>query len=1459
MYQNSKVSNTTIQQATNPFPVVAIGASAGAFEALSELLAHLPPGLGLSWIVIQHSGPIHESIQPVMLESVTNMQVHKGEDGVQILPDHLYVIPPYTFISIIDKKLKISADIKSDDSYYGLDFFMVSLAGTCQDLAIGVLLTGIGTDGTEGIRHIKAEGGITFAQENVAHFQEMLRNALVNGFADFILSPEEIAKKIVEIVKRDSSTNTLKEQKSANDAGLKLIHHILNSKKFVDFSFNKQMAIRRRIWRRMRLKGQSSTDEYAGLIQHDPIELDLLYSDLLINASLFLKEPEVYQVLSETIFPALLKNRIAGDVIRIWCPACGTGEEATSVMICLYKYLTESGISISVQLFGTDIDEKAIEKARAGYYSHASLQNVPPEWLKRFFKKVHDGYQIIKDIRDMCIFGTHNLQKDSPFSNMDIISCQNGLIDMESESQKKMLQSFHYSLKPSGYLVLGKSESIGHAAVDLFALLINNVKIYVKKPYKLHRREIDFLKKTVLSPKPQPLPLSKERVNTYPEIFDIDRQTEKLLLSTFVPASVVIDSNFNVVRVYGLVEKYLQPSSGKASQYLPKLLQNALVYELQSLIAQVKKENRSICTKGFSFMLNGQYTEIDIEVLPVQENVKEPSYLIVFQEKTAVAKPPTNNHAILHEPGDDKNKPQLLKNETRNAKLQIKNMMREFDATPVQLEFGSKEIISKKAELQSISKKLESSKEELQSVNEELTAINKGLLLRNADMKEAIAYSVAIVETIREPLILLDAKLRIHTVNKAFYQVFKLAPEYVEDYFLYEIDNRRWNVPELLANLSEVYRTKKGFTIFELSGIFTNRVLLFNAMPLRVDNKKGDRILLRIQDITEQRQAQQAKEWLSAVVDASGEGIFSFSTTRVVISWNKGSEEIFGYTAKEMIGRSVTKLWPSDVRISHLKQVEQVLNGETLRQHETTWVHKDGHLIPVSLSISPIKNGGNEIQGLMASVQDITKRKLAEIALQESEERFRSIVSQTAVGIGRSDFDGRVLFANQKLCDLMNTTMPELMKQSIWDFTDKEDLEKTKEIYRQLQQDGIPIQYEKRLIRKDGTRFWVKVSLSCIRDTGGKPQYALSVVLDISKRKDAEVDLQKTKESLQVALEAANMGIWEMDISNNMTATFHSTKHDQIYGYTDWQPIWTHETAMLHILDEDKHLFNQAFEKMLQSGEGLQIELRVRWDDGTIHWMYKLGRLFYDAAGIPVRAAGIVMDITERKKLERQKEECIVIASHQLKTPLTTIKAYAQILQTHFLEEQNKVPVEMLGKIDKQADRLVYLINELLDVTRITEGHLQLYPETFDMNDLIKELAEEMQPTLLQHQIVLKLLPLQMLMADKERIRQVIRNLISNAVKYSPDADAVIVHTENNSENVTVTVEDFGIGMTDAELSKLFDFANRTFTRLNSTFPRTGLGVYISAEIIKIHKGTMHVENKKNLGTVFKFSLPLNI
>lgn len=839
---------------SNCKPLVAIGASAGGLEAITNFLENLGTDTGAAYVIIQHLSATHESILPELLERKTEMPVHKVEDGMPVEVNNVYVIPPGKYLSIIDSKLTLSPREKQNTTNHPIDHFLSVLAPTYQGKAVAVILSGTANDGTAGIKEIKAEGGITFAQDSSAKFQGMPRNAIDSGYIDFVLSPEHIATELKGIVAQMQRNEIRAEHIEANETELRRILMILLNKHRVDFTLYKQSTIIRRIVRRIALHKLNNVGQYVRFLLENPGESNLLYKDLLINVTSFFREPAMYTALSKKIFPTLLKPRRENDPIRIWVPACATGEEPYSIAMCLFEWLKDRAITTPIQIFATDLSESAVTKARSGIYGRNPPPNISPQRLKKFFTRIEGNYQIIKPIRDICIFATHNLLKDPPFSRMDIISCRNVLIYMEPDTQKKILQAFHYALNPGKYLVLGKSETTG-SSMDLFDQVDKDLRIYSKKAIPTNMQH-DFSIRSLPSHPIAGMKDEKRMISPQTSESDIEKEAARLLFAKYMPASVLVNKDLQILRFYGVTFPYLQPSSGKASLHLLKMIRDELIFELRTLIRQAKKEGKPVSREDVQFMEKGEWRSIMLEAIPVNGPSADACMLIVFKPSAPPSMPVKAVKRISGgQEGEKDRRIQSLDRELKEARDHVKSITEDFEATREELQSANEEVLSSNEELQSINEELETSKEELQSTNEELITINEELQIRNGDMKESVDFTKAIVETISKPLVVLDPELRILAANNAFYTAFRLSQDEVDGHFFYEAGNALFDIQDLRAGLNNIALKESGSAEFTLKHDFPglgSKILQCRVMRLTGVPGRRSRMLLAMEDETAQ-------------------------------------------------------------------------------------------------------------------------------------------------------------------------------------------------------------------------------------------------------------------------------------------------------------------------------------------------------------------------------------------------------------------------------------------------------------------------------------------------------------------------------------------------------------------------------------------------------------------------------
>src|SRR5438132_849543 len=614
--------------------VVAIGASAGGIEALTDLMTYLSPDTGMAFVLVQHLDPKHHSILTELLARKTTMSVTEVSDGLPIKPNHVYVIPPNATMSISDHTLHLGPREESRGAHMSVDHFMRSLAEQEGNRAIGVILAGSGSDGTMGMAEIQAHGGVTFAQdEATAKYDGMPRSAVQAGCVDYVLPPKGIAKELARIARHPYVARNILPgaAEAAPDAGpgLNTIFHVLRRATGVDFTHYRQTTILRRIQRRMVVHKIDKLEDYTKFLQSKPAEIKALYQDMLINVTSFFRGPRVFEALKSTIFPAIQKNLVRESGIRVWTPGCASGEETYSVAIALLEYLGDRVSQIPIQFFGTDVRESSVARARNGVYPEKIQVDVSAERLRRFFTKAEGGYRVSKTIRDMCIFAQHNVLNDPPFSQMDLVCCRNLLIYLEPVLQNRVIAMFHYATRPDGYLLLGTSEGVG-TATNLFSAEDRTYKIFLKKSTGV-RQPATFSCSTpgerhgygaFRVPSKQP--------DTSWSYLEAQKEFDRRLLSQYSPATVFINEDLEIIHTRGNVDRYLKLAPGRASLSILKMARERLLLDLRNALTKAKKHHVSVRKQNIQIKNgNGNAAPNSIrfanfEVVPIRTgNLKE--------------------------------------------------------------------------------------------------------------------------------------------------------------------------------------------------------------------------------------------------------------------------------------------------------------------------------------------------------------------------------------------------------------------------------------------------------------------------------------------------------------------------------------------------------------------------------------------------------------------------------------------------------------------------------------------------------------------------------------------------------------------------------------------------------------------------------------------------------------------
>jgi two-component system CheB/CheR fusion protein len=853
------------KQPSESFPLVAIGASAGGLEAVTQLIRNIPSNTGMAFIYVQHLSPDYESMLTSLLSKSTKMKVQEAKDGILMRPNNFYIIPPNKEMSVTDGHIKLVPRRKDRVSNLPINIFFSSIAEKHKQYVIGIILSGSGSDGTKGLKVIKQEGGLTFAQDGSAKFRGMPESAIAEGAVDFVLSPKEIAAALIRLSKsgyvKNGIVKTAREDEIENKhPDLKIILQLVYQQKGMDFSHYKMNTIKRRIIRRIQMHKLKTLKQYAEMLSKKSEEVDLLCQDLLINVTSFFRDPDAFAYLRTTLFPKLLKSKTSGETMRIWVPACSTGEEVYSIAMILLELQDKRKVKLPVQIFATDLSVSAIRKARLGSYSEADLISVPPRLVQKYFTKSKDGYRVGKMLRESCVFAQHNILYDPAFSNVDFISCCNLLIYLDAAAQKKVISTFHYALKESGYLMLSKSETIG-AASNLFSSINKKVKLYLRKKSTGTRNIPPITPRFAATKRPgKSISAAAPHNLAVNATGHLGSAVDTVLLTRYMPTSVVVNHDMEMMEVRGATELYLRMPSGKASLNILKMARPELAFELRNAIHNSIKSSQTVRKTGIEMKVDGGVRIVSIEVAPLKIEGEEPLLLILFTEQ---------QHVEIYHSGDQKkntsakdNRIRKLEEELAASRADMLSISHDHEATIEELQSANEEVVSNNEELRTLNEELETSKEEIESTNDELIRVNQKLQAHGEQVKELHRYSETIIATIHNPMVVLDKELRIKSANKPFYAYFKVHED-LEGKKLYTINNNQWKIAGLIKLLEEIIPRKTYLHNYEITHTFKGlgeKIMLVNARLTKGNNEPL--IVLVIEDITERANLQKKEQLL---------------------------------------------------------------------------------------------------------------------------------------------------------------------------------------------------------------------------------------------------------------------------------------------------------------------------------------------------------------------------------------------------------------------------------------------------------------------------------------------------------------------------------------------------------------------------------------------------------------------
>ena len=1492
------------------FHICALGASAGGLAALREFFKSVSVDLGVVYVVIQHLSPKHESRMPELLSRVTTMPVEMvsdSKDGCEIRPDHIYLIPPARTMVLQNGRLLLSERVTDEPLSLPIDHFFLSLAGESGRFGIAIVLSGTGSDGSDGIDDVHRTGGLVMAQSpDSAAFAGMPTSAIETGKCDVVLPPTGLAEALDQYVRQSLSREAIRNLELADNPhpGTSKVLELLRADYQIDFSIYKSEQVIRRIERRQELLNLETMEEYHELIQHDAKEKSEMLSDLLIGVTSFFRDKEAFDILQHEALSKLIANKKDGEDIRIWIAGCASGEEAYSIAILVEESIRRAKRDLKVKFFASDVHRAAIDAAAAGTFSKDAMRSMPDDLREKYFVRTRDHYQVIASLRQKLVFVRHNLMTDAPFTRMDLITCRNLLIYLQENAKNKVLALFHFSLNAGGFLFLGSSEALGPLEDEFESISktwrlfrkLRDVQLAKIKTQRSSFVDVDLLRRPANFSRPVNS-LNESRL----------QQAYDLILGRTLPAGFLVDYQMRLLHTFGNGGDFLVPQSGRHSDQLSAMIHSDLRAPLNGAVQHCIRNKESVRYAGVLATLDGggepRNFTLSVDLFQ-QDNGIDRFLLITFEETKSETE--LSPSSLI---GSSMLAPIDVSNDTRNVGVSLEDELRftreNLQATIQELESSNEELQATNEEIVASNEELQSTNEELQSVNEELHTVNAEYHRKIGQLRDLNDDMDNLLRSSDVAVLFLDAELSIRRFTPRLGELFSLRSQDIGR----PIDNfRSVFVPQsLLQTIRNVLRTRVPSN--EELEVADGRTYLIRVTPFD-SASTSDGVVINYTDTTLIREREEsAKRWAS-IVESTADCIVAFDLSRTITQWNRSATETYGFTAEDAVGAYFFDLViPSDSIDENAIKIERVRSEELATEFQTKRKTKDGKFVDVSVRLSPVI-GISGIAGISSIERDISqelrKSRLRSFELNVQSRGFSNqpmpkcwddlqragvdqiglrcfwlwqinprtdALSLTFSGFGTYEDEWKRendLDLDQLAEKVIMTGTPVLVNMthaSGWQQLDSSgDNGDVKLPESEAEKNGLLLLFP---LMGHGQPIGVSGFLIDAVDeaSSDETESALSAVSDSLGKQISEQARYEELVRMSGIVENANDFIATADGEGNLVSLNRAAKLITGVGLEDdprdlaLTDFFTAESVK-KIVSEGipgaTRMGTWTGETQLRDSNGNEIPVSQlitahRDAQGKLEYISTICRIIAEQKNVQHRLGQLIHDTASANEA---KTTFLANISHDVRTPMTTVIGMADLLLDQQISDEQK---EMLETIRSSGKHVTELLNDLLDLSKVESGQLTIEQKPVSIKQIIEETLSAYRPILANHHLELRVdiarLPDRKFMADGVRTRQVFDNLLSNAIKFTTDG-FVSVRVELDGDEFVIEISDTGCGIEKSLLSVVFDPYTQSTPTSSRRVRGAGLGLAISRKLTMTMGGSLDVESVAGEGSCFTLRLP---